>query len=480
MKTIAALEQWLDAIHVTHPPRRLSAATGSSAGDRGAGRLEALVVTALPNILYLTNFTGTSAIVVVTADRVLFITDFRYTTTMAAARGTPSECPSLELVTVEGAYEATLALRLGASGWRRIGFEASHLTVGRFDWLRATLATHASPAPELVGTDRVVERARVRKDAYEIETLREAARRLSQVAAAVLTSVQRGHAERDVAFAIDCRIRQAGFERSAFETIVASGPNAALPHARPGGRTITEGDLVVLDFGGVHDSYCVDLTRTVSVGPASTPGPRGPRRRSRGARSRRRGRPSGPLALDIDAAAREHADRPRPRRAFGHGTGHGLGVEVHEDPRITRRRPDVDAGDEAVGAGDDLHDRAGRVSARMGRRPIEDDVLVTDDGVEVLTDVTTESDRSLMDLNHIKQILDLVREHELRIRLEHDGFACACARTATARTSATLPAAPAAPLALPAAGLAQRRAGGRHALGGRRPRRSTPKSSWQW
>ena len=91
----------------------------------------------------------------------------------------------------------------------------------------------------------------------------------SQVAAAVVTSVRRGDTERDFAFAIDSRIRQAGFERSAFDTIVASGPNAALPHARPGERTLTEGDLVVLDFGGVYASYCVDLTRTVSVGPAT-------------------------------------------------------------------------------------------------------------------------------------------------------------------------------------------------------------------
>jgi len=358
--------------------------------DMAARGLDALVVTALPNILYLTNFTGTSAIVVVTADRVLFITDFRYTTTLAAARGTPSECPALELVTVEGSYDATLALLLGTSGWRRIGFEASHLTVGRFDWLKATLASHASPALELVGTDRVVERARVRKDAYEIETLREAARRLSQVAAAVVTSVQRGQAERDVALAIDCRIRQAGFERSAFETIVASGPNAALPHARPGGRTITEGDLVVLDFGGVHDSYCVDLTRTVSVGPASTRA-REVHAAVREARDRAIAAVApGRSRFDIDAAARETLTGHGLGEAFGHGTGHGLGVEVHEDPRITRRRPDVDTEDEEVAPGMIFTIEPGAYLPGWGGVRIEDDVLVTDDGVEVLTDVTTE------------------------------------------------------------------------------------------
>src|SRR5258707_12085950 len=221
--------------------------------------LDVLVVTSLPNILYLTNFTGSSAAVVVTADRLYFITDFRYTTTMSAARGTPTECPTLELVTVEGSYDVTLADLLGSLG-RRIGFEGAHLTVARFDWLKATLAAKASPVPALVATERIVERARVRKDPYEVDTLREAARRLSRVAAAVVTSVRRGETERDFALAIDCRIREAGFERSAFDTIVASGPNAALPHARPGERTISEGDLVVLDFGGVYDevpfTYC--------------------------------------------------------------------------------------------------------------------------------------------------------------------------------------------------------------------------------
>ena len=124
------------------------------------------------------------------------------------------------------------------------------------------------PAPALAPTQGLVERLRAVKDDYEIATLREAARRLSLVAKGVLGAVRRGLSERELALTIDWRIREAGFERSAFDTIVASGPNAALPHARPTERKIAEGDLVVLDFGGVYDSYCVDLTRTVSIGPA--------------------------------------------------------------------------------------------------------------------------------------------------------------------------------------------------------------------
>ena len=352
--------------------------------------LDALVVTSLPNILYLTNFTGSSAIVVLTAARVFFITDFRYLTVLAEAGGTPHECPDLEVVTVNGSYDGTLAALLTSHSWRRIGFEAAHLTVDRYRWLTTTVAASGPADAELVATERLVERARVRKDPYEIATLREAARRLSLVASAAPADVRRGLTERDVALAIDRRVRQAGFERPAFDTIVASGPNAALPHARPGERTITEGDVVVLDFGGVYDSYCVDLTRTVSVGPASA------RAREvyaavREARSRAIAAVTpGRSRFDIDAAARDTLERYGLGEAFGHGTGHGLGIEVHEDPRISRRRPDVDTEDETLLSGMIFTIEPGAYLPGWGGVRIEDDVLVTDTGVEVLTDTTTE------------------------------------------------------------------------------------------
>ena len=355
-----------------------------------SGGLDALVITSLPNILYLTNFSGSSAIVVLTAERLLFITDFRYLTVLAEARGTPHDCPGLELVTVDGSYDATLAELLAAQPWRRIGFEAAHLTVDRYRWLTATVAANGPTDAEFVATERLVERARVRKDPYEIATLREAARRLSVVATAAPAEVRRGLTERDVALAIDRRVRQAGFERPAFDTMVASGPNAALPHARPGERTITEGDLVVLDFGGVYDSYCVDLTRTVSIGPASARA-RDVYAAVREARDRAVAAVApGRSRFEIDAAARDTLGRYGLGEAFGHGTGHGLGIEVHEDPRISRRRPDVDTEDEAVASGMIFTIEPGAYLPGWGGVRIEDDVLVTDTGVEVLTDTTRE------------------------------------------------------------------------------------------
>jgi len=356
--------------------------------------LDALVVTSLPNILYLTNFTGSSAIVIFTADRLELLTDFRYVTTI---RELQREGVELDLTIVEGSYDARLAERLatvcpglpGAPGpAARVGIEAAHLTVARHLWLTTSLAE--ARAITLVPTEGIVERARVRKDIYEIATLREAARRLSTVADGVLADVRAGMTEQEVALAIDVRIRQNGFSRTAFETIVASGPNAALPHAHPGERRLTEGDLVVLDFGGVYTSYCVDLTRTVSIGKATARA-----REVYGAvldahdRAIRSVRP-GASRLDIDQAARDTLARYGLAEAFGHGTGHGLGIEVHEDPRITRRRPDVDTRDEAVEAGMVFTIEPGAYLPDWGGVRIEDDVLVTPDGVEILTHVTTE------------------------------------------------------------------------------------------
>jgi Xaa-Pro aminopeptidase len=361
---------------------------------RGALRaldLEALVVTAPANITYLTNFTGSSAIVVVEPERIAFLTDFRYSTALEDMRGTPHECPGCHLILVDGSYDATLADVLKRGSARRVGFEANHLSVARYGWLQSRLPSIEGPATiELVPTERVVERVRVVKDDYEIATLREAASRLSRVAADVVRDLRRGQSERELAFSIDLRLRRAGFERPAFDTIAASGPNAALPHAHPTERTITEGDLVVLDFGGVYDSYCVDLTRTVSVGKADA--------RVREVYAAVRDAHAQGIAavgpgrsrFDIDAAARGVLAARGLGDAFGHGTGHGLGIEVHEEPRITRRRPDVDASDEPVAPGMVFTIEPGAYLSGWGGVRIEDDVLVTGTGVEVLTHVATE------------------------------------------------------------------------------------------
>jgi Xaa-Pro aminopeptidase len=362
--------------------------------DVAARSLDALIVTSLPNVLYLTNFTGSAAIAVLTADRLYFLTDFRYVTVVTEAANTPHACPGIELVPVDGAYDATLAKLLASlppATTSRVGFEAAHLTVSRHAWLTAALA-RANSRCELVATEGVVERARIRKDSYEVATLREAGRRLSEVAAGVFDEIRAGRTEVEIAAAIDRRLREGGFTKPAFDTIVAAGPNAALPHAHPGHRKLAQGDLVVLDFGGVYDSYCVDLTRTVTVG-AATARAREVHAAVRDAHDRAVAavRP-GASRFAVDAAARDTLAAHALAEAFGHGTGHGLGIEVHEEPRISRRRAGIDdnVSDEAVAPGMVFTIEPGAYLPGWGGVRIEDDVLVTEDGVDLLTNVRTD------------------------------------------------------------------------------------------
>jgi Xaa-Pro aminopeptidase len=191
--------------------------------------------------------------------------------------------------------------------------------------------------------------------------------------------------ERALAAVLEAAIREAGFDRLAFDTIVASGPHAALPHYRAGDRILVPGDLLVLDFGGVLDGYCCDLTRTVSVGWPSAESERlhDAVRAAQHAAIAAVG--PGIDASAVDAAARGVLQARGLGEAFGHGTGHGLGLEVHEEPRISQRRGD--APPVALAPGMVFTVEPGAYLPGFGGVRIEDDVLVTETGCEVLTAV---------------------------------------------------------------------------------------------
>jgi len=347
---------------------------------------DALIVTARSNILYLTNFAGSAAVIVLMPDKVIFITDFRYVTALDTLQKSANACPNLELVVVDSTYDAALINVIKSLGVARVAFEASNLTVSRHSFLSSELS---GTGPALVSTDQLIEQIRVRKDTDEIHTLRTAAALLSEVARGVFEEIARGRTERDIALAIDNRIKRAGFERPAFDTIVASGPRAALPHATPGERRLDENDLVVLDFGGVYDSYCVDLTRTVVVGRADNRG-REVHAAVLEAHDRAiRAVAPGASRFAVDAAARDWLTAQGLGEAFGHGTGHGLGLDIHEGPRISRQAGGASE-DEALAPGMVFTIEPGAYLPGWGGVRIEDDVLVTEHGVEVLTSVTTD------------------------------------------------------------------------------------------
>ena len=353
--------------------------------------LDALVVTSAANIRYLSNHRGSSGFLVLTRDLVHLLVDFRYREAVQMLQRSASACPGLVARDVPASYDEALLLCLGDIGVAVAGFEAAHVSVARHQWWQRTV--EARPLDiAFKPTERAIEEARLIKDAFEIATLRDAAARLTSVAESVFEATRAGESERAVAAAIESALRHAGYERPSFDTIVASGPNAALPHHRAGDRVLAEGDLVVLDFGGVLDGYCSDLTRTVSIGPAG-----GRTRDVYYAVREAHGRAIEAVApgrsrFDVDAAARDTLTRHGLGEAFGHGTGHGLGIEVHEDPRIARRRPelDVNVADEAIAAGMVFTIEPGAYLPGWGGVRIEDDVLVTEQGVEVLTEVTTD------------------------------------------------------------------------------------------
>lgn len=347
------------------------------------GRLDALLVTSLSNVAYLSGLFASAAAVVITRDRLTLITDGRYE---GIAHGVVADMPGVGLVLTPASmpFDQALAEALCISENGRAGFEAAHFTVKRFRELQTRL-TKMAPGCALEGTEGLVERLRIEKDAWELGVFTEAGSRLSDAAKCIIPRALAGMREREVAALIESELRRVGFDKPAFDTIVASGPNSAVPHYRAGDRVLTAGDFVVLDFGGMFRGYAVDLTRTITMGPASA------RQRrllediaaaqDAGFAIVRQGAP----ATDIDRAARESMAAAGLGEAFGHGTGHGLGLEVHERPRIAQFRAELPG--EPLQPGMVFTIEPGAYFPGWGGARIEDDAALTTDGAVWLTEV---------------------------------------------------------------------------------------------
>jgi len=350
--------------------------------------LDGLVVTNPTNIRYLSNHAGSAGTLVVTHSEVHLLIDFRYEESVRSVQASDAACPGLRTWPVPASYdEALIEMLSGLTMPAKLGIEAAHLTVARKEWLERT-STSRGLALTWTSTERVVEQPRLVKDASEIATLRDAAARLTGVAESAFRSIRPGVTEREVAGSIEMAMRAAGYERLAFDTIVASGPNAALPHYRAGTRILKPGDLVVLDFGGVLDGYCSDLTRTVSVG-APTPDALRLHAAVRDAqRAAMEAVKPGVPATSVDGAARGLLESRGLGNAFGHGTGHGLGLDIHEEPRVGP--PRSHSASVQLEPGMVFTIEPGAYLPGMGGVRIEDDVLVTGDGCEVLTSVPRE------------------------------------------------------------------------------------------
>jgi Xaa-Pro aminopeptidase len=343
----------------------------------GTQRVDAFVVSGIHNLTYLCGFRGTAGLLVTTAREHHLIVDGRYVS-VATEGIAAAGLTEVHVERVERRYDLTLAAVLARLAAARVAFEAEHVTVATLGtWQRAAEAVIWEP------TERVVESRRTIKDAFEVAILRRAARALSDVARQIATWVRADRTELDVARDVDAAIERAGFSGPAFPTIVASGPNSAHPHARPGPRRLAPGDLVLLDFGGILDGYCVDLTRMAVLGQIDSRAAElfGAVSEAHAAalRSVRAGIP----ASAVDAAARGVLTARGLGDAFLHGTGHGLGLEVHEAPRLSRAES---GSTDVLEANMVCTIEPGAYLDGVGGVRLEDDVLVTAAGCEVLTD----------------------------------------------------------------------------------------------
>jgi Xaa-Pro aminopeptidase len=333
-----------------------------------ASRLDGFVISGLPNVRYLTGFTGSSALLLITPGEAVLFTDGRYKT---QAR---QEVRGARVTVARASLVRALHGSVKRRGLRRLGFERRRASYDLYEALREGL-----PSCRLEAVNGAVEKLRMVKDPAEIAVLRRSVALNSAVFESALKGFRPGRSEAEIAAGIEHCMRRQGGERPAFETIVAAGPRAALPHARPSHNLLKENEFILVDQGVILDGYSSDMTRTVALGGLS--------RRARAmyravleaqlaAIDAVRG---GVRASEVDRQARQVLERHGLGKAFVHSTGHGVGLEIHEPPRLgrgdkTRLEPGMVV---TVEPGAYLED--------LGGVRIEDMVLVTEHGCEVLT-----------------------------------------------------------------------------------------------
>jgi Xaa-Pro aminopeptidase len=286
--------------------------------------VEALLVTHIPNIRYLTGFTGSAALLVIRRDATILITDFRY-----AAQAPVEAGASASVKVDQKSVWERLGKVLAADPPTGLGIEGQALTVR--DAQRVSGLTRA----RVVTTSDLVERLRAIKSPEEVAAIRAAAELAQDALAEVLPTVRPGRAEREIAAELEAALRRRGSEWHPFPTIVASGPRSALPHARTSDRVLSAGEWLLLDFGAQLDGYCADLTRTVVVGARADDKQRVIYALVQAAQERAlSGLRAGMTGREADALAREVIVGRGFGESFGHSLGHGLGLEVHEAPRL--------------------------------------------------------------------------------------------------------------------------------------------------
>jgi Xaa-Pro aminopeptidase len=325
-----------------------------------SGLEQPLLVTDETNVRYLCGFESSNCALFVEQDRVRLFTDFRYFEAASAVDGVEAVMTKRNLV-------RELADTLSG----RIAFERV-LAYGLYEVLR-------DGGLDLVPTSGAVERLRAVKDEGELDQIRTACRITDRVFERLTEVPFVGRTEREVSWDLSQLFHEEGGEGLAFESIVGAGPTGARPHARAGDRTIGAGELVVVDAGTTVDGYASDYTRTFATGPLDGEAQEAYETVLRAQQAALDGLHAGLSGIDADALARSVIDESAFSGKLGHGLGHGLGLDVHEAPRLSTESPDVLAPGNVVTVEPGIY-----LEGRFGIR-IEDDVVVTQDGIENLT-----------------------------------------------------------------------------------------------
>lgn len=338
-----------------------------------ASQLDGLLVSSLPNIRYLCGFSGSSALLLVTQKDALLLTDFRYSIQAKAESG------AVARVVIE---PTSLWARLWSElpsmhALEAIAFESAHVT--HADSQRLVDQPPGVARRQWRSSVNLVEALRERKDDGEVAHIREAARIAEEALGRTTKRVKQGMTELEVCGILEGELRACGSEAHPFETIVASGERAALPHARSSRREVGAGELLLIDFGAEFNGYCSDITRTFVMGRAD-PDQQAIHDVVREANATASGAVrAGMRGKDADALARGYIERRGWGEAFGHSLGHGIGLEVHEAPRLSK------VNDTPLPVGAVVTIEPGIYRSGWGGVRIEDDVLLTSEGREILT-----------------------------------------------------------------------------------------------
>jgi Xaa-Pro aminopeptidase len=336
-------------------------------------KLDGLLVSFGPNLRYLSGFTGSNALLLLTAAKSLLFTDPRYT----IQAGQESTC---EVRIAKGSLVADMVAAIARMRLRRIGYEPAMMSCDAYQSLEAKMPAKAT----LVPVKGWIEQLRTIKSPAEIARIRQSVETNSQAFEQGVARVKPGMKEQDLAAELEYRMRRLGAEKPSFETIVAGGGRSALPHAQPTAARFEKGELIVVDMGALQEGYCSDMTRMLFLG---TPGAKVKRTYRAVLEAQLAGIDAvraGARTAAVDAAARKVLRGYGLDKAFIHSTGHGLGLEIHEPPRLGKR----DKG--RLKAGMAITIEPGVYLEGFGGIRIEDTVLVTEKGCEILTPTNKE------------------------------------------------------------------------------------------